>query len=71
MAYVKDSDCSLSSESQLYFFNVLLIDGRIMFSEENAEMSRYWVKCLLFLGIHLEGLTAGSPSTGYCSLNGS
>lgn len=71
LARVEDSSGSLSSQPQLHHKNVLFAEGRVMFSEENAELSRDCVNCLLFLGIHLEGLTAGPLSTGYCSPNGS
>lgn len=51
--------------------NVLLIDRRVMLGEKDVEMSGSYVKCMLVLGIHLEGLTAGPLSIGYSSPNGS
>lgn len=35
-------------------------DGRVMFSEDNVELSGPWAKCLLSPGTHLEGQRAGS-----------
>ena len=35
-------------------------DGRVMFSEDNVELSGPWAKCLLSAGTHLEGQRAGS-----------
>lgn len=71
LARVEDSNGSLSSPPQLHHKYVLFMEGRIMGSEENAELSRDCVNCLLFLGIHLEGLTAAPLPTGSCSPDGS
>lgn len=40
LARVEDSSGSLPSQPQLCHKNVLFVEGRVMFSEENAELSR-------------------------------
>lgn len=57
---VSDGSPTLNHSSTKKKKKALRNDGRVMFSEDNVELSGPWAKCLLSAGTHLEGQRAGS-----------